>query len=147
MAGNEVKPDATVPAANEAGESQDDAIFTIGDLATEFEITTRAIRFYEARGLLRPMRRGTARSFTRRDRARLKLILRGKNLGFTLEDIAEYLSLYDTDPTQVTQTRLLLDRVEAHIADLNTKRGDLDRTLEDLREIRSQCKRHLSRQK
>lgn len=147
MGGNEVKPDATVPAANEAGESQDDAIFTIGDLATEFEITTRAIRFYEARGLLRPMRRGTARSFTRRDRARLKLILRGKNLGFTLEDIAEYLSLYDTDPTQVTQTRLLLDRVEAHIADLNTKRGDLDRTLEDLREIRSQCKRHLSRQK
>lgn len=147
MAGNEVKPDATVPAANEAGESQDDAIFTIGDLATEFEITTRAIRFYEARGLLRPMRRGTARSFTRRDRARLKLILRGKNLGFTLEDIAEYLSLYDTDPTQVTQTRLLLDRVEAHIADLNTKRGDLDRTLEDLREIRAQCKRHLSRQK
>ncbi len=147
MAGNEVKPDATVPAANEAGESQDDAIFTIGDLATEFEITTRAIRFYEARGLLRPMRRGTARSFTRRDRARLKLILRGKNLGFTLEDIAEYLSLYDTDPTQVTQTRLLLDRVEAHIADLNTKRGDLDRTLDDLREIRSQCKRHLSRQK
>ncbi len=147
MAGNEVKPDATVPAANEAGESQDDAIFTIGDLATEFEITTRAIRFYEARGLLRPMRRGTARSFTRRDRARLKLILRGKNLGFTLEDIAEYLSLYDTDPTQVTQTRLLLDRVEAHIADLNTKRSDLDRTLEDLREIRAQCKRHLSRQK
>lgn len=147
MAGNEVKPDATVPAANEAGESQDDAIFTIGDLATEFEITTRAIRFYEARGLLRPKRRGTARSFTRRDRARLKLILRGKNLGFTLEDIAEYLSLYDTDPTQVTQTRLLLDRVEAHIADLNTKRGDLDRTLEDLREIRAQCKRHLGRQK
>ncbi len=147
MAENEVKPDPPVPAVGETDEPQDDAIFTIGDLATEFEITTRAIRFYEARGLLRPMRRGTARSFTRRDRARLKLILRGKNLGFTLEDIAEYLSLYDTDPTQVTQTRLLLDRVEAHISDLNTKRADLDRTLEDLKEIRAQCKRHLNRQK
>lgn len=147
MAGNEVKSDTPVPAASEATEAQDDAIFTIGDLAAEFEITTRAIRFYEARGLLRPMRRGTARSFSRRDRARLKLILRGKNLGFTLEDIGEYLSLYDTDPTQMTQTRLLLDRVEAHIAGLNTKRADLDRTLQDLREIRAQCKRHLDRQK
>jgi DNA-binding transcriptional MerR regulator len=147
MAEDEVKSETPIPAASEATEAQDDAIFTIGDLAAEFEITTRAIRFYEARGLLRPMRRGTARSFTRRDRARLKLILRGKNLGFTLEDIAEYLSLYDTDPTQVTQTRLLLDRVEAHIAGLNAKRADLDRTLEDLREIRAQCKRHLTRQK
>ncbi len=147
MAENKAKSDIPVPAAAEATEAQDDAIFTIGDLAAEFEITTRAIRFYEARGLLRPMRRGTARSFSRRDRTRLKLILRGKNLGFTLEDIGEYLSLYDTDPTQMTQTRLLLDRVEAHIAGLNTKRADLDRTLQDLREIRAQCKRHLDRQK
>ncbi len=139
------KTDAPGPSGADGGESQDDAIFSIGDLAAEFEITTRAIRFYEARGLLRPLRRGTTRSFTRRDRARLKLILRGKNLGFTLEDIAEYLSLYDTDPTQVTQTRLLLDRVEAHIADLNSKRADLDRTLDDLKVIRAQCKRHLAR--
>ena len=133
------------PAASVGDDQVDDAIFTIGALAAEFDITTRAIRFYEARGLIRPLRRGTSRRYTRRDRARLKLILRGKNLGFTLEDIAEYLSLYDGDPTQVTQTRLLLDRVEAHIADLNTKRADLDRTLEDLKEIRAQCKRHLSK--
>ena len=133
------------PAASVGDDLVDDAIFTIGALATEFDITTRAIRFYEARGLIRPLRRGTSRRYTRRDRARLKLILRGKNLGFTLEDIAEYLSLYDGDPTQVTQTRLLLDRVEAHITDLNLKRADLDRTLEDLKEIRAQCKRHLSK--
>ena len=133
------------PTASVGDDLVDDAIFTIGALATEFDITTRAIRFYEARGLIRPLRRGTSRRYTRRDRARLKLILRGKNLGFTLEDIAEYLSLYDGDPTQVTQTRLLLDRVEAHITDLNLKRADLDRTLEDLKEIRAQCKRHLSK--
>ncbi len=147
MSRQELKPPSAATIADTSGEPQDDAVFTIGDLAAEFAITTRAIRFYEARGLIRPLRRGTSRSYTRRDRARLKLILRGKNLGFTLEDIAEYLSLYDADPTQVTQTRLLLDRVEAHIADLNTKRADLDRTLDDLKEIRAQCKRHLSRQR
>ncbi len=148
MIKDDIKSDASGPSppADLVGDEQvDDAIFTIGALAAEFEITTRAIRFYEARGLIRPLRRGTSRRYTRRDRARLKLILRGKNLGFTLEDIAEYLSLYDTDPTQVTQTRLLLDRVEGHIADLNTKRADLDRTLDDLKEIRAQCKRHLSK--
>jgi DNA-binding transcriptional MerR regulator len=125
--------------------AEDEVALSIGDLAAEFAITTRTIRFYEARGLLAPLRRGTNRSYTRRDRARLRLILRGKNLGFTLEDIAEYLSLYDTDPTQVTQTRLLLDKVEATIADLVAKRADLDRTLDDLKEIRAQCRRHLER--
>ena len=123
----------------------DDVALSIGDLAAEFDITTRAIRFYEARGLLAPLRKGANRTFTRRDRARLRLILRGKNLGFTLEDIAEYLALYDADPTQVTQTKLLLDRVEAHISDLIAKRADLDRTLDDLQEIRAQCRRHLGK--
>ncbi|MEQ1615876.1 MAG: MerR family DNA-binding transcriptional regulator [Hyphomicrobiaceae bacterium] len=123
----------------------EEVALTIGDLAAEFAITTRTIRFYEARGLLSPLRRGTNRSYSRRDRARLRLILRGKNLGFTLEDISDYLSLYDSDPTQVTQTKLLLARVEAHIADLNRKRADLDRTLEDLKDIRAQCRRHLGR--
>lgn len=134
-------------AGSEAGADigADDVALTIGDLADEFGITTRTIRFYEARGLLSPLRRGTNRSYSRRDRARLRLILRGKNLGFTLEDISDYLSLYDSDPTQVTQTKLLLGRVEAHIADLNKKRADLDRTLEDLKDIRAQCKRHLGR--
>ncbi len=126
--------------------AEDEIALTIGDLAHEFGITTRTIRFYEARGLLSPLRRGTSRCYSRRDRARLRLILRGKNLGFTLEDIGDYLSLYDIDPTQVTQTRLLLERVEAHIADLNRKRADLDRTLDDLKDIRAQCKRHLARQ-
>jgi DNA-binding transcriptional MerR regulator len=65
--------------------------FTIGELATEFGVTTRTIRFYESKGLISPARRGVARAYSRRDRARLKLILRGKNLGFSLEAIAAYL--------------------------------------------------------
>ena len=70
-----------------------------------------------------------ARSYSRRDRARLKLILRGKNLGFTLEEIAQYLKLYDADPAQIAQTQMLLARVEEAIEDLQLKRADLDRTL------------------
>ena len=87
-------------------------LYTIGELADELEVTTRAIRFYEAKGLIAPARRGVARSYSRRDRARLRLILRGKNLGFSLEEIAQYLTLYDADPTQITQTQMLLARVE-----------------------------------
>jgi DNA-binding transcriptional MerR regulator len=125
----------------------DGHFFTIGELADEFDITTRTIRFYEARGLLVPARFRSNRAYSRRDRARLKLILRGKNLGFSLEDIAEYLSLYDSDPGQVTQTKLLLGKIEAHIADLNGKRTDIERTLNELREIRAQCQGHLRRDK
>lgn len=119
--------------------------YSIGDLAEEFDITTRAIRFYESRGLLAPDRRGAQRSYTRRDRARLILILRAKNLGFSLEDVADYLKLYDTDPGQLAQTRLLLDKVEMALADLQAKRADLDRTLKELKDIRARCQDHLSR--
>lgn len=117
--------------------------YTIGELAQEFNVTTRAIRFYESRGLLTPARIGANRSYTYRDRARLILILRGKNLGFTLQDIAEYLSLYDADPEHVTQTKHMLKKVEATIADLQQKRADLDRTLRELKEIRARGLDHI----
>jgi DNA-binding transcriptional MerR regulator len=120
-----------------------DRLYTIGALAEELEVTTRAIRFYEAKGLIAPARRGVARSYSRRDRARLLLILRGKNLGFTLEEIAQYLLLYDADPTQMTQTQMLLARVERAIGDLQTKRADLDHTLRELKDIRAACIEHL----
>lgn len=120
--------------------------FTISDLAKEFDITTRAIRFYESRGLLAPERIGTNRRYSKRDRARLMLILRGRNLGFTVEDVADYLALYDTDPGQLAQTKLLLEKVEAAIAELETKRDDIARGLTELDEIRDRCQQHLSRQ-
>jgi DNA-binding transcriptional MerR regulator len=118
-------------------------LYSIGELAAELEVTTRAIRFYEAKGLIAPVRRGAQRSYSRRDRARLKLILRGKNLGFSLEEVAQYLKLYDSDPSQIAQTQMLLARIERAIDDLQDKRADIDRTLKELKEIRGQCAEHL----
>jgi DNA-binding transcriptional MerR regulator len=117
--------------------------YTIGELARELDITTRTIRFYEQRGLLLPARKNTARTYSRADRARLKLILRGKNLGFTLEEIAQYLSMYDGDPAQVAQTRHLLAKVDAAVTQLQQKRVDIERTIAELKDIRRQCQDHL----
>ena len=117
--------------------------FSISELASECGVTLRAIRFYEAKGLLRPQRIGKARVYSRKDRARLLLVLRGKNLGFSLEDIADYLRLYDADPAQMAQTRLLLEKVEAAMASLRTKHADLERTLRELDDIRAKCVAHL----
>jgi DNA-binding transcriptional MerR regulator len=114
-------------------------LYSIGDLAAEFGISTRTIRFYEAKGLIGPERAGANRVFTRRDRARLILILRGKRLGFTLNAIAQYLDMYDADPDQKAQTQLLLEKVEAAIANLEIKRQDIDKTLAELADIRKQC--------
>lgn len=124
---------------------ESDRLYTIGELAREFDVTTRTIRFYESKGLIAPARRGVARSYSRRDRARLKLILRGKNLGFSLEAIAEYLKLYDADPSQMAQTQMLLSGVERAIEDLQMKRADLDRSLKELKDIRAQCAEHLKK--
>jgi DNA-binding transcriptional MerR regulator len=121
-----------------------DRVYAIGELARELGITTRTIRFYEQKGLITPARKGVARTYSRRDRARMRLILRGKNLGFSLEDIAQYLALYDSDPEQVAQTRLLHDKVTVAIADLQTKKADIDRALKELREISAQCERKLN---
>lgn len=120
-----------------------DIRYTIGELADEFGITTRTIRFYESRGLISPERKGANRSYSRRNRARLMLILRGKNLGFTLEDISEYLALYDSDPGQLAQTKMLLGKAEAMMEDLNRKRADIDRTLRDLKDLRAKCNDYL----
>lgn len=118
--------------------------YTISDLAKEFNITTRAIRFYESRGLIQPERIGLARRYSKRDRARLILILRGRNLGFTVEDVGEYLALYDADPGQHAQTRLLLDKVSNAIGTLERKRADIERALSELGEIRTSCETHLT---
>ncbi len=111
-------------------------LFSIGDLAQEFCITTRAIRFYEDKGLISPGRVSGVRAYDRRDRARLILILRGKRLGFSLEDIAEYLSLYDTDPSHVTQLKHLEKQVDEAIARLEQQRADIELTIDELQEIR-----------
>ena len=109
-------------------------LFAIADLAREFGISTRAIRFYEAKGLLAPERVGATRVFRRRDRARLILILRGKRLGFSLRDISDYLSLYDANRSQ--QVSLLIGKVDERLASLEAQLEDLQTTISELKEIK-----------
>lgn len=115
-------------------ESENRDLFAIADLAKEFGISTRAIRFYEAKGLIEPERVGGTRVFRRRDRARLILILRGKRLGFSLRDISEYLALYDADRGQ--QVTLLTELVDQRLTLLERQMQDLQTTMTELREIR-----------
>lgn len=126
------------PSGGSGGETGQD-LYGIGELAEELGISQRAVRFYETKGLLKPRRVGINRVYDRRDRARLKLILRGKRLGFSLQEIAEYLDLYDEDPEQILQVRHLLNKVEQAIEDLQRKRADIDSTLEELASIREEC--------
>ncbi len=128
----------------EASATSGEPTYTIAQLAKEFSITARTIRFYESRGLIEPERIGTVRRFSKRDRARLMLILRGRNLGFTVDDVGEYLALYDADPSLVAQTELLLAKVTSAIEGLERKQSDIGRALQELGVIRAQCERHLA---
>lgn len=112
----------------------------IQDVATELGITTRTIRFYEDKGLLEPQRVGTTRVYSRREVARLQLILRGKRLGFSLRQIKEFLDLYNADSLHLSQTRRLLERVTDRIDGLEQQRQALEQTLDELRDIAAQCR-------
>ena len=116
----------------------DERFYTVPELADDLGITPRTIRFYEQKGLLNPQRAGTTRVYTRQDRAKLLLILRGKRLGFSLREIADYLDLYGADPTQAEQIKMLLERVRERITDLEEQRQALDVTLDELRDIEQQ---------
>jgi len=109
-------------------------LFAIADLAREFGISTRAIRFYEAKGLIAPERVGATRVFRRRDRARLILILRGKRLGFSLREISDYLSLYDANRTK--QTNMLVEKVDERLRLLEQQLNDIQTTISELREMK-----------
>lgn len=109
-------------------------LYSIADLAREFGISTRAIRFYESKGLLSPERLGATRIFRRRDRARLILILRGKRLGFSLREISDYLGLYDADRNQ--QVTMLAEKVDERLEILEQQLFDLQTTIAELKEIR-----------
>lgn len=109
-------------------------IYTITQLAEEFEVTPRAIRFYEDRGLLQPARQGMARIYSRRDRGRLKLILRGKRLGFSLAEIQEMLDLYDLGDGQTEQLRVTRQAVLRRIAQMEAQRRELNDAIRELRD-------------
>jgi DNA-binding transcriptional MerR regulator len=113
----------------------DDRSATVTGLAKELDITARALRFYEDKGLITPRRVANARIYSNRERARMILILRGKRLGFSLREIKDYLDLYDADPKRITQTRALLKKIEIRTQQLEEQRIALDQALLGLKEL------------
>ncbi len=106
--------------------------FSIGQLSREFDVTLRTLRFYEDRGLISPKREGTTRVYTRRDRARLKLVLMGKKVGFSLAEIREMLDLYDLKDGQVVQLRVALKRFQEQVDVLRQQKADIEQGIEEL---------------
>jgi DNA-binding transcriptional MerR regulator len=118
--------------------------WTVRELADELGVTTRTLRFYEAEGLLRPQRVGTARLYTARERARLRLILRGRRFGMTLAECREIVDMYDgAASSERRQLEVLLARLDDIAADLRARQDDLRRTLAEVGEIATRCRDRL----
>jgi DNA-binding transcriptional MerR regulator len=114
--------------------------FSIQQLSREFGVTPRTLRFYESRGILSPARRGQTRVYSDRDRTRLKLALRGKRLGFSLEECSEIIDMYDpAQPRNPRQLLRLCEAIRAHRATLLQKMRDIEATLAAMDEVEQQC--------
>ena len=109
-------------------------LMTIREMCDAYDVTPRTLRFYEAKELLFPIREGQKRLFTKRDRARLKLILRGKRFGFSLEEIRQLLDLYHIGDQQHTQLTLTYEIAKERLADMERRREELDEAISDLKE-------------
>ena len=117
----------------------------ITQLADEFGVTLRTLRHYEDLGLLAPERVGTARIYHQRDRIRLELILRGKRLGFSLDEIAIIVNMYDAEPGEAGQLRYLIEQIAVRRVELEQLRRDIDDTLADLDQVERRCHEDLRR--
>lgn len=106
--------------------------FAISDLTAEFDVTARALRFYEEEGLIAPTRAGLARVYSRRDRARLAWIVRAKNVGFSLGEIKELIDLYDLNDGRVTQKQRTIERCREQVTKLTAQRDDIDASISEL---------------
>jgi len=118
--------------------------WTVGELADELGVTTRTLRHYEAEGLLAPQRAGQNRVYTARDRARLRLILRGRRFGMTLAECREIVDMYDgAESSERLQLTTLLARLDDIGADLRRRQDDLRRTVAEVGDVAAQCRRRL----
>ena len=118
--------------------------YAIGELAGEFGVTSRALRLYEEEGLLNPRREGTRRIYNERDRVRLRLILRGKRLGWSLSEIRESFDLYDSSLGEEAQLERMLVKLAGRRRTLQAQRQDIDNALEDLETIAANCEAALA---
>ena len=117
-----------------------DQAYSIQQLSREFAVTPRALRFYEDKGLLTPARRGTTRLYSDRDRIRLRLALRGKRLGFSLEECREIIDMYDPrQPGGARQLLRLCDKIREHRAELLQKLRDIEATMVMMDEVEAKC--------
>ena len=142
LKGRQMDPAAAAKSAP-AG-SGTDPTYSISQLAREFEVTPRTIRFYEDKGLLSPRRAGTTRIYSGRDRVRLRLVLRGKRLGFSLREIAEIIDMYDSEPGEIGQLEYMLQRLQERRSQLQGRRRDIELTLAELDQLESQCRSRLA---
>lgn len=115
-----------------AGASVDEGFIRIGEMARRHDVTLRTLRFYEDKGLLNPKREGTTRLYTRRDNARLKLILLGRKVGFSLREVKQMIDLYDPASANAKQLRLTLEKSEKQLGRLERQRQSLDEAIREL---------------
>ena len=133
-------PASPASSASPAGPAAVPRRYTITELATEFDITARAIRFYEGMGLLAPQRQGRNRIYTQRDRTRLKLTLRGKRLGLSLLEIKQLVDMYDNPSDTAQQLAAFMAVLAAHRRQLEQQREDLEITLEEISQHEERCR-------
>lgn len=120
-----------------------DKTYTISELAKEFGVTTRTMRFYEEKGLIRPRREGQKRLYSSSDRVRVKLILRGKRIGMSLDECVEVIEMYDPEHNNSDQLHSLIDKIKFRSALLEQQKKDIDEMLAGLKEVRNICERAL----
>ena len=122
-----------------------DKTYTISDLAQEFGVTTRTIRFYEEKGLVTPLREGQKRLYSPADRVRIKLILRGKRIGMTLQECVDFIDMYDPEHNNDDQLHSLIDDVKHRREKLQQQKKDIDDMLSGLDEVQALCEAALAR--